>query len=67
MLPVKMIQNLLSQNKIDALLVSNFYNIVYLTDFKTLSANEREAWVLLTNKNQYLFTDGRYFNQIKKK
>ncbi len=66
MLPVKLIQNLLSQNKIDALLISNFYNILYLSDFKSLSPNEREAWVLLTKENQYLFTDARYFNQIKK-
>lgn len=60
---VKNIQKILSQNKIDALLVSNFYNIVYLTDFKSLSLSEREAWVLVTNKNIYLFTDGRYINK----
>ncbi len=45
---------------IDALLVSNFYNILYLTGFKTLTTNEREAFALVTKNNVYLFTDARY-------
>lgn len=52
-------------NKIDALLISNFYNILYLTGFSPLSPSEREGWVFVTKKKIYLFTDGRYFNQIK--
>ncbi len=60
---VKKLKELLKEKNIDALLISNFYNIFYLTGFKTLSPEEREAWVLLTRKNTYLFTDGRYFKK----
>lgn len=62
------IQKLTSQFKklnLDALFVSNFYNIYYLTGFKGLSPTEREAWVLVTRKNVYFFTDGRYVSQVK--
>lgn len=52
---------------IDALLVSNYFNIFYLTRFKGLSPEEREAYLLVTKKNNYLFTDGRYFNKLKVK
>lgn len=45
---------------IDSIFVSNFYNILYLTGFKTLTTNEREAFVLVTNQRIYLFTDSRY-------
>lgn len=58
-------QKLLEEKKVDAFLVSNFYNILYISDFKTLDPQEREAWVLITKKNTYLFTDGRYDSNIK--
>lgn len=57
------LQRLLRENNIDGLIVSNFYNIFYLTGFKTLTSEEREAWVLVTKNNTYLFTDGRYLNK----
>ncbi len=50
----------LSEKNIDALLVSNYYNILYLSGFKTLVDNEREAWLLVTKNAEYLFTDYRY-------
>ncbi len=56
------LRNVMSEKSLNAFLVSNFYNIVYLTDFKTLTTNEREAFVLVTKKNTYLFTDERYVN-----
>jgi len=49
--------------QIDSLLISNFYNILYLTGFKTLTENEREAFVLITKNSVYLFTDGRYLSK----
>ncbi len=49
----------LATNKIDALLVSNFYNILYLTGFSTPVTDEREAWTLITQKKVYVFVDGR--------
>lgn len=50
----------LKEKGLDAFLVSNFYNILYLSGFKTLVDSEREAWFLVTQKNVYLFTDSRY-------
>ncbi len=50
----------LAEKNLDGFLVSNFYNILYLTGFKTLTDDEREAWGLVTKNNIYLFTDSRY-------
>ncbi len=55
----------LLQKKLDGFLVSNFFNILYLTSFKTLTTDEREAFVLVTEKNCYLFTDERYASRDK--
>lgn len=63
----KKLLSLFPQNNIDALLISNFYNILYLTGFKTLSPDEREAWVLVTDNHTYILTDGRYINLKNKK
>lgn len=67
MLRGKKLLSLFPQNNIDALLISNFYNILYLTGFKTLSPDEREAWVLVTDNHTYILTDGRYINLKNKK
>lgn len=48
------------EKNLDGFLVSNFYNILYLTGFKTLTDDEREGWGLVTKDNIYLFTDSRY-------
>ncbi len=57
---IKKLHDTLKKNGIDAFFISNFYNILYLTGFKTLTTDEREAFVLVTKKNTYLFTDARY-------
>ncbi len=62
---IKNVRENFNKTKIDSFLISNFYNILYLTGFKTLTDNEREAWVLVTKKNVYLFTDSRYVTNIK--
>ena len=62
---VEGLKNKLKELNLDAFLVSNFYNIYYLSGFKTLTSNEREAWLLITKKNNYLFTDARYYENIK--
>lgn len=54
------LRNKLTECNVNALLVSNFYNILYLTGFKTLTTNEREGFVLVTKEKIYLFTDSRY-------
>lgn len=60
---VKKLREILAEKKIDALLVSNFYNILYLTGFKTLTIDEREAFVLVTKNKLYLFSDERYLSK----
>src|SRR3990167_4039901 len=60
---IERVKTYLLGKKIDALLVSNFYNILYLTGFKTLTTDEREAFVLVTQNNTYLFSDERYLSK----
>ena len=54
------VQKSLVAHKIGALLVSDFYNILYLTGFKTSVPEEHEAFLLVTKKEAVLFTDRRY-------
>src|SRR3989344_4373386 len=58
----KVRQNLLEKN-LDSILISNFFNILYLTGFKKLTQDEREASVLITNNKVYLFSDERYLDK----
>lgn len=60
---INRLRHILNKINLDAIFVSNFYNILYLTGFKTLSENEREAYVLVTKSNIYLFTDARYLTE----
>lgn len=54
------VRTYINEKKLDGLFISNFYNILYLTGFKTLTENEREAFVLVTRNSVYVFTDSRY-------
>ena len=57
---IEKLRKILIEKNLNGFLVSNFYNILYLTGFKTLTDDEREAWGLVTKDNIYLFTDSRY-------
>jgi len=57
---INQLRQILREKNLDGFLVSNFFNILYLSGFKTLTENEREAWMLITAKNSYLFSDSRY-------
>lgn len=50
----------------NALLVSNFYNIEYISGFRGLSEHEREAWVLVIDSIVHLLTDARYLESAQK-
>jgi Xaa-Pro aminopeptidase len=63
--PIDSLQNELSKNKLDALLVSNAINIFYLTGFR-FDPIEREAFLLISKKENYIFTDGRYSETVSK-
>lgn len=62
---LKICQRILEEKNIPAFLVSNFYNIGYLSGFFPLSPQEREVFSLLTPKEFFLITDGRYIEQVK--
>ncbi|MEK7597091.1 MAG: Xaa-Pro peptidase family protein [Patescibacteria group bacterium] len=57
---IEKLRKILKEKNLNGFLISNYYNILYLTGFKTLTADEREAWGLVTKQNVYLFTDSRY-------
>lgn len=56
----------LIKEKLDAVFVSSVFNISYLTGYSNFSKDEREAYILLGKNFQYIITDGRYTEAIKK-
>ncbi len=60
------LDKLLSQQSLDAALISKVSDITYLTNFSHFSHIEREAFLLITQKNRYILTDGRYSDAVKK-
>lgn len=63
---LKKLQHEIKSQGFDAALISNVANIIYLTDYSGFSIEEREAFLLITPKSQFIFTDGRYSAAIKK-
>ncbi len=59
------LRSLLKKQSLDAVLISSIPNIIYLTDFSYFSSLEREAFLLITKKAQYIVTDGRYSHAVK--
>ncbi len=49
----------------DAVLVSSWGNITYLTNYSGFSKEERECFLLITRKKQYLITDERYSEAVR--
>ncbi len=64
---IKQLQTELGNFEIEALLITSSYNIAYLTDIHAFSIEEREARILVTKQNCYLFTDARYTQMVKEK
>lgn len=63
------IQNIkqnLQKESIDAILVAGIANITYLTGYANFSKEEREAYLLITKDEQYIITDARYSQAVKK-
>ena len=59
---INKLRKILQEKNLDGFLVSNFFNILHLSGFKTLTENEREGWMLVTAKSIYLFSDSRYLS-----
>src|SRR5713101_4263529 len=58
------LKKLLVEQKLDAALISSVPNIIYLTNFSSFSPIEREAFLLITKKHNYILTDGRYSHGV---
>ena len=54
------------KENLDAVLVSSVSNIEYLTGYGNFSKDEREAYIFLGKNFEYIITDGRYSEAIKK-
>ncbi len=65
MKPIPRIQKLLKPK--EALLLSSYSNILYLTQLPIFSREEKEAYILLTNKNSFIVTDKRYTEELSGK
>ncbi len=59
-------KKLLGEEKVDGILISSVFNITHLTSYANFSSEEREAYLLITEKSRYIFTDGRYAEAVKK-
>lgn len=59
------IRSLFSQGHVDGILITSVSSILYITGYSGFSPVEREAYLLITKKSVYLFTDGRYIEAVK--
>lgn len=66
LLRLKKLQKLIAKQKLDAALITNPYDISYFTGFSNFSTEEREGYLLVTEKKAYIITDGRYDEAVKK-
>lgn len=57
------IRNKLVKQKLDAVLITNSYNLLYLSGFTGLSPEEREGYLLITKSAAHFFTNGSYLNE----
>ena len=60
---INLVRKKLTQLRLQGILISNFFNILYLSGFKTLTPEEREAYLFITKNTTYIFTDGRYIDK----
>lgn len=62
---IKLKESLIKE-KLDGVLISSVSNITYLTGFSNFSKDEREAYLIITENDQFIVTDGRYKEAILK-
>ena len=60
------IKKQLKSSKLDAVFISSVSNITYLTGYANFSNIEREAYLIIGEDFQYIITDGRYSEAVKK-
>lgn len=65
-LRIQRIREILDKNKVEGVLISSVSNIIYLTGYANFSKEEREAYLIITKRNQFILTDARYTEAIRK-
>lgn len=60
------IKKVLEKLETDALLVSDHNNVFYLSGFKSFIPKEREAFLFLTQKGNFIFTSSLYTETVNK-
>lgn len=63
---VDRIRKKILKEKLDAVFISSVSNITYLTGYSNFSKEEREAYILIGKDFEYIITDARYSEAIKK-
>lgn len=59
------VRHFLQKHNVDAVLISSVPNIIYLTSYSGFSSQERDAYLLITKYEQYLFTNPLYFDEVR--
>ena len=62
---INLIKKKIANMKQDAALISSVANITYLTNYANFSVVEREAFLLITNDDSFILTDGRYKEAVE--
>src|SRR5664279_3602111 len=60
------VQTSLQHHHLDAILVSSLPNIIYLTGFSGFTKEDRDAFLLITKSDKYIFTHGIYKEEAEK-
>ncbi len=63
---IKKVKSEIDWSKFSAILICSNPTVIYLTGYSNFTPEERDAYLLLTPKNSYLITDGRYTEAVKK-
>lgn len=63
---IEKLRNVLAEQHLDALFVSSLSNIAYLTNFSGFGTEDRDAFLLITQDKQYIFTHGIYREVVEK-
>lgn len=64
---LKDLRKILKEETLDAVFISSLPNITYLTGYSGFSSQDRDAFLLITQKEQYIFTHGIYKEDVKQK
>jgi Xaa-Pro aminopeptidase len=60
------LREFLDEENLDAIFVSSLPNIIYLTNFSDFTTLDRDGFLLITKKHQYIFTHGIYKEAVEK-